>query len=369
MRIIPVCFFVIGRKGVNVEQAMISLKHIVKTFSEHGSGVHAVRDVSLDILPGEIFGIVGFSGAGKSTLVRCINLLERPTSGQVIVDNVELTRLSSRALNQERKKIGMIFQQFNLFATRTVYQNVAFPLQHTGMSRAAIHQKVMSLLAFVELSEKAEAYPSQLSGGQKQRVAIARALASDPKILLCDETTSALDPQTPTSILKLLKKLNQELGITIVIITHQMQVIKEICQRVALMEAGQVVEQGDVYDIFARPQQPITRNFVNSAGNAGQLEELLQDAHVLDGIEDSARIIKMKFLDSSAGKALVSYVSRTYNVDLSIIHGNVEMIDGRSLGELVVVASGEKTQLDAAIAYVRQCRIEVEVLLDAGSAE
>ena len=354
-----------------MEQAnvMISLRHIVKTFSENGSGVHAVRDVSLDIHKGEIYGIVGFSGAGKSTLVRCINLLEKPTSGQVTVDGVELTQLSSRALNRERKKIGMIFQQFNLFPSRTVLQNVIFPLQHTGLSRAQIMEKARSLLEFVELSEKADAYPSQLSGGQKQRVAIARALASDPKILLCDEATSALDPQTTTSILKLLKRLNQELGITIVIITHQMQVIKEICQRVALMEAGQVVEEGDVYDIFANPQQPITRNFVDSAGNAHQLDTLLHEHSVLQSIDEGARVIKMKFLDSSAGKALVSSISRTYQIDLSIIHGNIEMIDGRSLGELVTVVSGEKEQIAAAIDELRKCRVEVEVLLDAGAAE
>ena len=351
------------------EKVMISLRNIVKTFSENGSGVHAVRDVSLDIHAGEIYGIVGFSGAGKSTLVRCINLLEKPTSGQVIVDGVELTGLSSRRLNQERKKIGMIFQQFNLFGSRTVLQNVAFPLKYTGLSNSQITQKAKSLLEFVELSDKLDAYPSQLSGGQKQRVAIARALASDPKILLCDEATSALDPQTTTSILKLLKKLNQDLGITIVIITHQMQVIKEICQRVALMEGGQVVEEGDVYDIFARPQQAITKNFVDSAGNVHQIEGLLQEPSVLQSIQEGGRVIRMKFLDSSAGRALVSSVSRLYQIDLSIIHGSIEMIDGRSLGELVVIATGDPKQITQAIDYMRQCKVEAEVLLDAGNAE
>ena len=348
---------------------MVSLRNIVKTFPGAGSSVHAVRDVTLDIRAGEIFGIVGFSGAGKSTLVRCINLLERPTSGQVFVDQVELTALSKGELNRQRRKIGMIFQQFNLFDSRTVFENVAFPLKHRGIGKEEIARRVRELLAFVELSDKEKAYPAQLSGGQKQRVAIARALALEPKILLCDEATSALDPQTTTAILKLLKKLNQELGITIVIITHQMQVIKEVCQRVAVMEAGQVVEQGDVYDIFSNPTQPITRNFVESGNTAAQREHLLSEKAVQEGLRRGDRILRMKFLDGSAGKALVSYVSRTYDVDLSIIYGNVDMIDGRSLGSLVVLTGGEKDKVAAMMEYLRQNQVEVEVLLDAGMAD
>ena len=227
-----------------MDTPMITLEHIVKSFSGRDAAVHAVRDVSLTIERGSIYGIVGFSGAGKSTLVRCINLLERPTSGRVFVDGTELTALHGRALNEQRKKIGMIFQQFNLFATRTVFENVAFPLRYTGLSGQQIREKVTALLRYVDLGEKANAYPSQRSGGQKQRVSISRALASDPKVLLCDEATSALDPQTTASILKLLRRLNEETGITIVIITHQMQVVKDICQRVAVMEQGRVAEEG-----------------------------------------------------------------------------------------------------------------------------
>ena len=348
-----------------MNDVMISLRDVVKTFADSGEGVHAVRKVSLDIHAGEIFGIVGFSGAGKSTLVRCMNLLERPNSGTVTVDGVELTGLSAKALNRERRKMGMIFQQFNLFASRPVLDNVMFPLKHTGMSRETMRRKAQDLLAFVELSDKADAYPSQLSGGQKQRVAIARALASDPKVLLCDEATSALDPQTTTSILNLLRRLNRERGITIVVITHQMQVVKELCQRVALMEAGRIVEEGDVYDIFANPREPITRSFVESANASGQMKEVLKDPSVLRVLESGAKLYCFKFLDSSAGRALVSAISRQYQIDLSILQGNIEMIDGRSLGQLLVAAEGDADRIGAAMQYAVENGVEVEEIQNA----
>ena len=238
---------------------MIYLKNICKTFiDDNKKEVHAVNDVSLTINDGDIFGIIGFSGAGKSTLVRCINLLERPTSGTVEVDGKDLTKLSEKELRESRKKIGMIFQHFNLFPSRTIFGNVAFPLQGSGLSKEEIAAKVRNLLELVGISEKENAYPSQLSGGQKQRVAIARALANDPDILLCDEATSALDPQTTKAILDLLKDLNKKLGITIVVITHEMAVVKEICNKVAVMEKGRVVEEGDVFSIFANPQEALT---------------------------------------------------------------------------------------------------------------
>ena len=241
---------------------MIYLKNICKTFiDDNKKEVHAVNDVSLTINDGDIFGIIGFSGAGKSTLVRCINLLERPTSGTVEVDGKDLTKLSEKELRESRKKIGMIFQHFNLFPSRTIFGNVAFPLQGSGLSKEEIAAKVRNLLELVGISEKENAYPSQLSGGQKQRVAIARALANDPDILLCDEATSALDPQTTKAILDLLKDLNKKLGITIVVITHEMAVVKEICNKVAVMEKGRVVEEGDVFSIFANPQEALTQNF------------------------------------------------------------------------------------------------------------
>jgi len=338
----------------------IILEHIEKTFPGADSPVHAVQDVSLTVPEGEIFGIVGFSGAGKSTLVRCINLLERPTSGRVIIDGTDLTALSGGKLNAERRKIGMIFQQFNLFATRTVFENVAFPLKHSGLSRSRIREKVTSLLEYVELSGRASAYPSQLSGGQKQRVAIARALATDPKILLCDEATSALDPVTTSSILKLLKKLNRETGITMVVITHQMQVVKELCRRVAVMEHGKVVEEGDVFDIFAWPKQEVTRSFVASEG-------VKPDTAQPD--DKGERLLKLKFFGESANDAVISRISRQFGVDINILSGSIETIDNRPLGRLNVRLSADDNTLNQILEYLKQIKIGAEVVRYAGIAD
>ena len=342
---------------------MIVLEHVSKTFDGERT-VHAVRDVSLTVKKGEIFGIVGFSGAGKSTLVRCMNLLEQPTGGKVTVDGVELTGLKGAALSRERQKIGMIFQQFNLFDSRTVLDNVAFPLKGRGLSREAIRKKAVSLLEFVELTDKQKAYPSQLSGGQKQRVAIARALASEPKVLLCDEATSALDPQTTDSILRLLKRLNEEMGITIVIITHQMQVVKDVCDRVAVMEAGRVVEEGHVYDVFARPQQEVTKGFVNSTGSISRVQELIAEGAAITRIKPGERIIHLKYLAESADESVVSHVSREFGVNLNIITGNVEIIHGTPLGGLVVIASGGEENVNRMMAYLKERNVEAEVLSD-----
>ena len=330
--------------------------------------MQAVRDVSLTIQDGEIYGIVGFSGAGKSTLVRCINLLERPDKGRVLVNGVDLTALRGAALSRERRKIGMIFQQFNLFATRTVLENVAFPLKYRGMRRQDIRKKAEKLLRFVELEDKKDAYPSQLSGGQKQRVAIARALASAPKVLLCDEATSALDPQTTGSILKLLRRLNTELGITIVIITHQMQVVKEICGRVAVMENGRVVEEGDVFSVFANPQQPVTRSFIDTTTNLSQIHTLIEEGASITQLKPGECIIRMKYLERSASEALVSQISRRFSVDLNIICGSVDMIGSNPLGGLIVIASGGAENIGRMIDYLREKNVEVEVLSDARAA-
>ena len=347
---------------------MIVLDHISRVFPGGGGDVQAVRDVSLTIQDGEIYGIVGFSGAGKSTLVRCINLLERPDKGRVLVNGVDLTALRGAALSRERRKIGMIFQQFNLFATRTVLENVAFPLKYRGMRRQDIRKKAEKLLRFVELEDKKDAYPSQLSGGQKQRVAIARALASAPKVLLCDEATSALDPQTTGSILKLLRRLNTELGITIVIITHQMQVVKEICGRVAVMENGRVVEEGDVFSVFANPQQPVTRSFIDTTTNLSQIHTLIEEGASITQLKPGECIIRMKYLERSASEALVSQISRRFSVDLNIICGSVDMIGSNPLGGLIVIASGGAENIGRMIDYLREKNVEVEVLSDARAA-
>lgn len=344
---------------------MITLENINKTFESEGKTVEAVKDVNLQIKDGEVFGIIGYSGAGKSTLVRCINLLERPTSGEVFLDNVELTSLSASELRNERKKIGMIFQQFNLFASRTIYQNVAYPLKHSGLSKAEKKKKVEELLELVGIADKAGNYPSELSGGQKQRVAIARALANNPKILLCDEATSALDPQTTHAILKLLKELNKKLGITVVLITHEMDVIKEICDRVAVMEDGKVVEEGDVFTVFASSQQKITRRFVDTTSNLSKIHQLLDENAEITNIKPGECIVKFKYLVRSVSEPLVSTISRQFQIDVNIIFGNVELIGSEPIGGLVSILSGKPEDIERALNYLRDKNVGVEVILDA----
>ena len=341
---------------------MIRLEHVSKRFEAGKQAVDAVKDVSLHIEKGAVAGIIGFSGAGKSTLARCINLLERPTEGKVIVGGAELTALNEKQLREKRKKIGMIFQHFNLFASRTVYGNVAYPLRGSGRSRKEIDRKVRSLLDLVGLKDKADAYPSQLSGGQKQRVAIARALANDQEVLLSDEATSALDPETTRSILRLLKEVNRTLGITIVVITHEMQVVKEICHQVYVMEDGRVVEQGDVFQIFASPQQAITRRFVDSASNLSHIQELLDDPARPIKLNPGDYLLRLNYLKRSTSEALISTLSRHFELDINILFGNIELIDGNPLGGLVVIAGGGHDKVTAATGYLSQRNVLVEVI-------
>ena len=262
---------------------MIKLENIDVTFKQGVKVVNAVKNVSLHVEPGDIYGIIGYSGAGKSTLVRTINLLQRPTKGNVVVNGVDLLKLKPKGLRAARKKIGMIFQHFNLMNTLSVFDNVAFPLKKSGKTKSEIEQKVLSLLELVGLEDKVNSYPRQLSGGQKQRVAIARALANDPDVLLCDEATSALDPKTTYSILELLQKVNVQLGITIVIITHEMQVVKEICNKVAVMEEGEVIEQGSVLEIFTNPERDLTKDFIDTATHINQgIETVLSHEQLLN---------------------------------------------------------------------------------------
>lgn len=343
---------------------MIKLVNIHKSFKSEKGTVDAIRNVSLNIKDGEIYGIIGFSGAGKSTLVRCINLLERPTKGQVILNDIDLTALREKELRNMRKKIGMIFQHFNLMKSRTVYENIAYPLKGRNLSKEEISKKVFALLELVELADKGNTYPSQLSGGQKQRVAIARALATDPEVLLCDEATSALDPQTTKSILKLLKEVNEKLGITIVIITHEMNVIKEICHKVAVMENGQVVESGEVLQVFANPKQEITENFIQTTSSLQKIYSLIEEQSALVQIKENERILKLKYLENSTSEAIISIISRKYNVDANIIVGNVEIIQEAPLGGLIIILSGKEEDVEEAIKYLESRNVEVEVIKD-----
>ena len=348
---------------------MIELTHISKDFASGGRTVHAVQDFSLSIGKGEIFGIIGFSGAGKSTLVRCINLLERPTSGSVTVDGKEMTALSARELRQARKKIGMIFQHFNLMPSRTVFGNVAYPLRGSGLSREQIADKVHRLLELVGIGDKAEAYPKQLSGGQKQRVAIARALANDPNVLLCDEATSALDPQTTKAILRLLKDLNEKLGITVVIITHEMAVVKEICDRVAVMEHGRVVEQGEVFNVFADPRQEITRSFIHTTSNLRKIEELIEEDSPVVQLKPGELIVRLSYIQRNVSEPLISTVSRKFDITLNIIFSDIAIVQNAPIGGTVAIISGEREQITQAIAYLIEKNVGVEVIRDARISE
>lgn len=348
---------------------MITLQNISKTFIDGGKEVQAVKDVNLTIHDGDIFGIIGFSGAGKSTLVRCINLLERPTSGTVTVDDKEITALSAKELRKARKKIGMIFQHFNLMPSRTIFGNVAYPLKGSGLSKQEIADKVHNLLDLVGISEKENAYPSQLSGGQKQRVAIARALANDPKILLCDEATSALDPQTTKSILKLLQKVNETLGITIVVITHEMDVIKEICNRVAVMDHGNVVEEGEVFSIFATPQNKVTRDFIKTTSNLQKIEELVEAGSPVVALKPGELIVRLSYIEKNASEPLISAVTEKFGIILNIIFADVEIVQNAPIGGTVAIVSGDKDKVEQALTYLKEKNVGVEVIKDGRAAE
>lgn len=344
---------------------MIEFTHVSKDFGSGEKMVRAVRDVSLTIQDGEIFGIIGFSGAGKSTLVRCINLLERPTNGTVVVDGKEMTALSPKELRLARRKIGMIFQHFNLMPSRTVFGNVAYPLQGQGLSKQAIQNKVRKLLKLVDIADKETAYPSQLSGGQKQRVAIARALANDPKVLLCDEATSALDPQTTKAILTLLKDLNQKLNLTIVMITHEMAVVKEICDHVAIMERGQVVEQGEVFSLFADPKQPITQNFIRTTSNLQKIEELIAEGSPVVQLQPGEVIVRLSYIQKNVSEPLISTLSQRFQISLNIIFADIEIVQDAPIGGTVAILSGEREQITKAMEYLIEKNVGVEVLKDA----
>jgi D-methionine transport system ATP-binding protein len=336
---------------------MIEIKNVTKIYSTKKKQVVGVDNVSLTIQDGEIFGIIGYSGAGKSSLLRCLNLLERPTSGQIIIDGVDLTTLNSKQLRQARLKIGMIFQHFYLVSSKTVFENVAFALKAAKKTKEEIEKRVNELLEMVGLSDKRDAYPSQLSGGQKQRVGIARALANDPTVLLCDEATSALDPSTTKSILTLLKKINRELGITIVLITHEMEVVKDICDRVAVMQNGKIIELGTVYDIFTNPKEELTKSFINSVLRFELPDHLLQ--------KRTGTIVKIQFKGKTAEEAIVSDMLQAFKVKGNILHGKIEYIQEMPLGIFVMELIGEPEEIERAINYISQRTNGLEVIAHA----
>ena len=348
---------------------MIELRGITQTYQGSQGPVEALKGIDLTIQPGEVFGIIGKSGAGKSSLVRVINLLNRPTTGQVIVGGQDLTQLNDAQLREARREIGMVFQHFNLLTSRTVFDNAALPLELAGMDKAAIRERVNPLLELVGLSALADRYPAQISGGQKQRVGIARALASRPKVLLSDEATSALDPETTRSILDLLRQVNRELGLTVVLITHQMQVIKQVADRVAVIEAGRIVEQGRVLDVFTRPQQAITKSLIDEILPQELPASVLDHVRKLAGQLSAGRtgqLLRLSYAGDSAYQPILSQLIRQFGVDMSILHGQVDEIQDETFGSLAVYASGEAESVRGAVAHLRAGGVEVEEVAVAG---
>ena len=341
---------------------MIKIENVNKTFLMKKREIHALQNINLEINAGEIFGIIGYSGAGKSTLIRCINLLERPTTGSIIVDGEELTSLRSKGVREARRKIGMIFQHFNLMPSRTVLGNVLFALRKSEISKEEQRKKAIQLLELVGLSHRINSYPSSLSGGEKQRVAIARALVNDPKVLLCDEATSALDPETTASILKLLREVTQKLGVTIVLITHSMEVIKEICDRVAVIEGGKVKEEGHVLDIFSNPKSDVTKQFVAQSSGIEKVYELIeQDAPIVALNEDEV-LLRLTYSGEAATDALIYQLTKKFDLKTNIIFGDIGIISGIAIGTLVVSCCGKQGNRDEAIEYIKAQGVKVEVM-------
>ena len=341
---------------------MIEIIDVTKIFDDGKRKVEAVKEVNLKVNKGEIYGIIGYSGAGKSTLIRCINLLERPTKGKVLFKGEDLTLLKEKDLRESRKKIGMIFQQFNLLQSRNVYQNIAYPLKNSNLSKKDERKKVLELLELVGLEDKETAYPSQLSGGQKQRVGIARALANDPEVLLCDEATSALDPKTTKSILSLLKELRKKLDLTIILITHEMAVIKEICDRVSVMENGEIIEEGTIVKVFSEPSHPTTKEFLDTGSNRTKIHEILNLEENIFQIKAVDVLARVAYVGESTGEALISKVSRKYGLNASIIYGSIEFLSNTLVGELVILFSGERDDIQSGLDYFRSKGLIVEVI-------
>ena len=342
---------------MSVTKELIVVKDLHKNFGD----LEVLKGIDQTIHQGEVVSIIGPSGSGKSTFLRCLNLLEKPSSGQIIFEGIDIAA-ENVDIDTHRKKIGMIFQHFNLLASRTVYDNIAFPLEIQGISQSEIKKRVQPLLELVQLQDRGDYYPSQLSGGQKQRVGIARALASDPKVLLCDEATSALDPQTTKSILDLLKDINKRLNLTIVMITHQMEVVKEVCDRVAVIENGEIIEEGSMIDVFTDPQKPTTKDFVKSINNV-ELPALLQSSSISAVYtEGSKLIVRLSFIGNSAGDPIVSGMVKKFDVDINIIYGNIDSLKDIPFGTLVIEISGSAAGIKNALQYLHEQQLKVEVI-------
>lgn len=337
---------------------MIYIKNLSKIYQTPRGSLTALRDINLHIPKGAVYGIIGLSGAGKSTLIRCLNLLERPSSGEIILDGQDMTALSGKNLRRARQNIGMIFQHFNLLESRTVSGNIAFPLEIAGWTKEKITERVKEILPLVGLEDKADAYPAQLSGGQKQRIGIARALATKPSVLLCDEATSALDPQTTVSILSLLKEINEKLNLTIVIITHEMKVIKEICSDVAVIDHSEIVEHGSVESVFIHPQSAIAKDFISSIFPNelphGLLRELV--------LHPNSQIVRIHFLGQAASEPIITDLIRQCGITVNILYGSIDHLRSTLFGTLTLELQGSAEKLNEAKEYLKSRNLSVEVI-------
>ncbi|MFC3396510.1 methionine ABC transporter ATP-binding protein MetN [Brenneria rubrifaciens] len=340
---------------------MIELANITKVFQQNSRSITALADVNLHVPTGQIYGVIGASGAGKSTLIRCVNLLERPTQGKVLVDGQDLTVLSDSQLTRARRQIGMIFQHFNLLASRTVFGNIALPLELDNTPKAEITRQVNELLELVGLTDKHDAYPANLSGGQKQRVAIARALASNPKVLLCDEATSALDPATTRSILELLKDINRRLGLTILLITHEMDVVKRICDQVAVISNGQLIEQDTVSEVFSHPKTPLAQKFIQSTLHLDIPDDYISRLLPERGVNITP-LLRMEFTGQSVDAPLLSEIARRFNVNNNIISAQMDYAGGVKFGIMLAEMHGEDADTRAAITFLLENHVNIEVL-------
>ncbi len=336
---------------------MIELRNINVEFKLKGNIVHAVKNVNLTVNKGEVFGIVGLSGAGKSTLVRVINLLQKPSSGQVFINGKDITKLSRTGLRKTRLKIGMIFQHFNLISGKTVYENIEFVLKANNYPKAKRNDKIYELLSLVNLRDKEKSYPSNLSGGQKQRVGIARAIANEPEILLCDEATSALDLENTEEILNLLRDVKEKTGITIVFITHEMEVAKKIFNRVAVMNNGEIVEVNDAYSIFSDPKHEVTKVLISKNSNLELPKEVLASLK-------KGEILKIYYKGDDSLKPIISEAAKKFNVDISIIHGKIDYIDGKPVGILIINIIGEKEERSRVKAYIKNNVVKTEIIIN-----
>lgn len=335
---------------------MIQLQSVVKQFEAKNGTVTAVDQVDIQVKKGEIHGVIGYSGAGKSTLIRCVNLLERPTSGKVIINGIDLTEASPEQLRQSRQKIGMIFQHFNLLKTATVYDNIAIPLKLLGHNKQEVEQKVKKYAEIVGLTDKLTSYPNQLSGGQKQRVAIARSLSQEPEILLSDEATSALDPETTDSILDLLLEINEKLGITILLITHEMNVIQKICDYVYVLEKGRLVEHNTAIELFTKPQHPTTRKFLNTISQRNLSDSLIEQLNL------TGAVIRLTFVGESTGKPLIADVASRFHMQPNILAANIIELKNGIVGNIVVHINGTAAEITAITQYLKDNGVQIDIL-------